>query len=197
MSTIPTFSWEPSRDPYLLDTLSYTLYISEDSTFSREVMIFENITDTEYPLTFENELVDNTLYFWKVKCTDRQGHEVWGSNSYVSPWKFIVGSLPGLLSSDVERIPGEFVFHPIYPNPFNNMAIIQYELPVQSSVELDVYNLRGQKIMTIFQGNQPPGTYSVLWNGRDENQRRVSSGIYIFYFKAGMQRFTQKALLLK
>lgn len=76
-------------------------------------------------------------------------------------------------------IPGKFSLEQNYPNPFNPTTNISYSLPVKSNVTLEVYNLIGQKISTLVQGEIEAGKHSVDFNGSG-----ISSGIYLFRLTA-------------
>jgi hypothetical protein len=83
----------------------------------------------------------------------------------------------------VEKNPGtqpdDFELFESYPNPFNSNAVIEYEIPVSSEVELTIYNIRGEWIKTLVKKSLPPGRYQIQWDGTRENGLPVSSGPYI------------------
>ena len=66
------------------------------------------------------------------------------------------------------------------PNPFYTSTVISYNLPEEKNISLEVYNIKGQRIKTLYNGNATIGEYQVTWNGTDENNRKVSSGIYFY-----------------
>lgn len=66
-----------------------------------------------------------------------------------------------------------------YPNPFNSQIQIEYSIPNQGKVEVSIYNILGQKITTIFNDYKESGNYRVVWNGKDELNNSISSGLYI------------------
>ena len=84
-----------------------------------------------------------------------------------------------------------------YPNPFNPTTTISYQLPENSEVELTIYNLKGQKVQTLVNEVLPAGNNSVIWNGKDSNDKRVGSGIYFYKLKAGDYEKVRKMVLLK
>ena len=84
-----------------------------------------------------------------------------------------------------------------YPNPFNPSTTISYSIPTDGNVELIVYNIRGQKVKTLVKGTQPAGVYNVTWNGKDENGRSVSSGVYFYKLRSSGKTAVKKMLLLK
>lgn len=84
-----------------------------------------------------------------------------------------------------------------YPNPFNPTVNISYNLPNDSSVSLEIFNLKGQKIKTILTENQKAGNHQTIWQGKDENEKRVSSGIYFYKLKTDLNEKIKKIMLMK
>ena len=67
--------------------------------------------------------------------------------------------------------------------------------PVHTS--LVVYNLAGQKVRILLDEEMIPGDYQAIWDGKDDNDKKVSSGIYFYRFKAGDNSETKKMIMLK
>jgi hypothetical protein len=95
------------------------------------------------------------------------------------------------------RIPESFVLGQNYPNPFNMQTEIYYELSNSSYVELDIYNILGQRIRQLVSEHKDAGVYQVSWDGRDETGREVASGIYLYRLSAGSFIETKKMNILK
>jgi len=83
------------------------------------------------------------------------------------------------------------------PNPFQGHTAIRYQLPSQSPVILNIYNISGQLVKTLVDAKQPPGHYNLIWNGRDNSNRSVSAGVYFYRLNAGDVNLTKKMVLLK
>ena len=79
-----------------------------------------------------------------------------------------------------------------YPNPFNSTAILSYDVPKASDVELKMYNLVGEVVTVLHEGRKAPGRYSVEWNASNQ-----ASGTYFVVMNADGVMRTQKLLLLK
>ena len=94
-------------------------------------------------------------------------------------------------------VPLTYRLLPNYPNPFNPGTTVQFEVPEPGKVSLVVYNLLGQKVRTLAEGEFTPGRYHRRWDGTDETGQPVASGIYLLYFKAGDYRQTRRMLLLR
>lgn len=86
-----------------------------------------------------------------------------------------------------------------YPNPFNPSTIISFSIKQNKQYELSIYNLKGQKVKTFTFLNRELGTSerSVVWDGTDQNNKPVSSGIYFAKLKSGKIEASCKMLLLK
>ncbi len=76
--------------------------------------------------------------------------------------------------------PNGFALYSNFPNPFNPTTTITYDLSRAGQVSLDVYDMLGQKITSLFDGGQPAGSYSYAWDGRDARGNVVSSGVYFY-----------------
>ncbi len=85
-----------------------------------------------------------------------------------------------------------------YPNPFSGSTVIAYRLSVSGKVVLKVYDITGHEIQTLVNENQPAGEHLVVWDGTDENNQPVGSGIYFYKIKT-VKDFSQtkRMLLLK
>jgi hypothetical protein len=86
---------------------------------------------------------------------------------------------------------------PNYPNPFNPETQIEYYLPTAENLTINVYNILGSKITTLFRGKQTAGSHTIAWNGTDELGNPVASGIYFYQMTAKNFSQTRKMMLLK
>jgi hypothetical protein len=91
------------------------------------------------------------------------------------------------------------VFEPprIYPNPFSKEAKLFFRLASTSEVILTVYNARGQWIRDLFWGNRSAGPQTIVWNGLDDTNNPVASGVYVLVFQHEGKKYYRKMLLLK
>jgi len=84
-----------------------------------------------------------------------------------------------------------------YPNPFNPETKIALELPEPGQVKLEIYNIKGQKVITLLDCYMDSGRSETLWNGRDNNKKSVSSGIYFYKLSTKDDTIMKKMLMLK
>ena len=94
-------------------------------------------------------------------------------------------------------VPTEFALKQNFPNPFNPETVIRYQLPVNSEVQLTVYDLRGREVKELVSGRTPAGTHHIIWNGTDAHGQPVASGMYLYQLKTVNIVKTKKLVLLK
>ncbi|MEJ2050624.1 MAG: T9SS type A sorting domain-containing protein, partial [Calditrichota bacterium] len=95
------------------------------------------------------------------------------------------------------QVPSVFDVKQNYPNPFNPNTTIKYQLPKTSEAELLIFNILGQRVRTLVKGKVQAGYYEAVWDGRNDLERQVASGIYIYRFKAADFQKTLKIILLR
>ena len=84
-----------------------------------------------------------------------------------------------------------------YPNPFNPTTRIAFSIPAASKVTLEVYNIKGQLVKTVADDHYEAGNYEILWEGKDNHNRSVGSGVYFYKLKTEQDQLINKMLLLK
>lgn len=97
----------------------------------------------------------------------------------------------------IENMPTTFELGQNYPNPFNPTTTIQYALPKPAYVELKIYNMLGQVVRMLVEGERGAGYHQAIWDGKDEEGRTVSTGIYLYQIKAGDFVKTMKMSFIK
>ena len=83
------------------------------------------------------------------------------------------------------------------PNPFNPETTIEYALPEASYVRVVIYNAMGQTVRTLMDGSQPAGYHRIIWDARDDQDRSVSGGIYLYRMTADGFTDTKRMILLR
>ncbi len=105
-----------------------------------------------------------------------------------------------LVPDDDPEEPDSLIFTQIsnYPNPFNPSTTFAYSIPKSGDVEIAVYNLKGQKVTSLVNDYIEQGNHRILWEGKDSNNKNVSSGVYFYQLKLnGKALKTSKCVLLK
>jgi hypothetical protein len=129
--------------------------------------------------------------------------ESWDKNhqlgTKIIPLTFCIDTTTSVQWIDAGK-PDKMVLLKNYPNPFNAVTSIQYavrgrQTPVRTTLRL--YNLLGQKVRTLVDAEMTPGSYQVIWDGKDDRGEEVASGVYLCRLKAGSHLETKKMVLLK
>lgn len=89
------------------------------------------------------------------------------------------------ITAEKPSIPKKYALYENYPNPFNPETTLQFDLPENSYVRLEIYNLLGQRIATLVDSHRPAGEYTQIWDGKDQRGNAVASGIYFYKLTAG------------
>ncbi|HPH60695.1 MAG TPA: CapA family protein, partial [Candidatus Syntrophosphaera sp.] len=84
----------------------------------------------------------------------------------------------------------------VYPNPFRDSAQLVFDVGGKGPVSLVVYNLRGQKVAVLAEGELPAGKHQLAWNGKDRQGHRVASGLYFIRLEQNGRAVSRKAVLL-
>jgi hypothetical protein len=141
---------------------------------------------------------DNHLAFATIKDDSTTGSKIPRSGTGTESFKvcFLVVSDVRETGGDVIK-PTDFSLSQNYPNPFNPTTNFQFTLPKSSHVKIEVFNIVGQKVATVVDGDMKPGEYTADWNGKDESGKTVSSGIYFYRMQAGDFSNMKKMVLIK
>jgi hypothetical protein len=97
----------------------------------------------------------------------------------------------------VVALPETYALYQNYPNPFNATTSIRYALPEDGRVSLKIFNILGQRVVTLVNERQPVGNYVVSWDGTNGSGSEVSSGIYFIRMEAGDFSRARKIVLLR
>ena len=111
------------------------------------------------------------------------------------PVTFIVDHVG--IEDGITLLPREFALDQNYPNPFNARTEIRYALPVDSDVQLEIYNILGQKVTTLADGKQKAGYHSLIWNGTTTSGDIAATGMYLYKLSTNEKTFVKKMLMLK
>jgi hypothetical protein len=101
--------------------------------------------------------------------------------------EFVPGTMKSGLNDEFEvgaNVPAAYALHQSYPNPFNPTTMIQYELPEASIVKLTVYNVIGQEIAVLVNGQLEAGYQSIEWNANNASGTQLASGLYLYRLDA-------------
>jgi agmatine/peptidylarginine deiminase len=101
-------------------------------------------------------------------------------------------------SSEIVQTKPKNLLYQNYPNPFNPSTTISFSVPQTSPfVTLKIFNIKGQKVRTLFKGKAEEGKHTVTWNGTNDDNQQVSSGIYFYKLKTNNYTEVKKCILMK
>jgi len=103
---------------------------------------------------------------------------------------------PGMSVINV-ALPVAFNLYNAYPNPFNPVTTLRYDLPENGLVNIIIYDILGRRVKTLISQTQTAGNRSVQWNATNDYGKPVSAGVYLYQIRAGKHISTKKMLLLK
>jgi hypothetical protein len=101
---------------------------------------------------------------------------------------------PGKEDDDAEN---RFTLHEAYPNPFNPVTVISFDLPARARVRLSVYDVAGREVRVLADEILDAGTKRFVWDGRNARGEEVSSGVYFYRLTAGDRTATKKMVLIR
>lgn len=100
-------------------------------------------------------------------------------------------------TSSIKQKPSSFALGNNYPNPFNPVTTIAFDLPSNGYVNLDIYDISGRRVKTLVNKNMDAGRYHIVLDGHDEYGNEVASGTYFYRIKTGSFRNIKKMVLLR
>ncbi|MBN1780321.1 T9SS type A sorting domain-containing protein [bacterium] len=120
---------------------------------------------------------------------------VWKQTDYQG-YLFFTDSCPAAVEEE-KTLPEQHGMLQNFPNPFNPGTTISYELPGQTHVKLQIYDIQGRLIKTLVSEIQPEGAYSVMWDGSDHANARAGSGVYFCRLTTDNFTLERKLIVLK
>jgi hypothetical protein len=181
-------TWNAVTDPNIA---GYNVYRSQWENGEYLKLNLNPITETHFS---DITLPDTNTYWYYVSAifTNNQ----WVAESFASNKDH--GNVSSVSVTDGNSIiPAQFFLTQNYPNPFNPTTSISFGLPKDSDVKVEVFNLLGQKVRTLLNGQERAGYKTIIWDGKDEAGKGVASGVYFYKVNAGNFNDTKKMTLLK
>ncbi len=97
----------------------------------------------------------------------------------------------------VNKNPSIYSLSQNFPNPFRSRTEIMYSLPVGGNVEINIYNITGQKVRILVNSNQNSGYYHIIWDGKDDMGKGVGSGIYYYELRTKGYKSRKKIEIIR
>lgn len=176
-------TWNPVN---INDLGLYNVYRATDASMSDAVLVGQTgmaeFTDNEV------DMHTTATYYYAVSGVDIHANEGEASEAV---------SVAVLSAGDEVLLPTEVSLSQNYPNPFNPTTSIEFALPAAIDVRIVVYDIAGREIATLVNDHLSAGFHSVRWNGRNNNNISVASGVYIYQLKAGNRVITKSMTYLR
>jgi hypothetical protein len=173
-------NWEsPANIPNSMTLTGYKIYKNDQSITN--LIETTNYTDTDITL-------GNTYHYYITAIYTNPEGESDSSNVITLNYTNI---------TDTIEIPQKTKLHNNYPNPFNPSTAISFDLSSENLVNIEIYNSKGQKIKSLINKTYAPGKYTLIWAGKDDYNKQVTSGIYFYKIKSGSYTHTKKMILMK
>lgn len=164
--------------------VTYRIQIATDSLFTSIVFDTSNVSRDSLRLR-SGILILNTKYFWRVNATNITGTGLWST-----VWNFRTSSVGINIFGNV--IPDEFKLYNNYPNPFNPVTKIKFDVASVGDVKMVVYDIMGREVQTLVNERLHPGTYEATFDGS-----QLTSGVYFYKIQAGDFMDTKRMLMIK
>jgi hypothetical protein len=170
-------------------------YIEEIYPYVNEIIAADDLAaaqDPNYNSTYYNILWEelDSLTISVLHCAIIDLASIWQT-------AWINAGSPTLLSNDEQSIPNVYVLYENYPNPFNPVTTLRYDLPENGHVNITMYDMLGRQVKTLINHTQDAGYRSVIWNATNDYGKPVSAGIYLYQIQTGEFMQTKKMVLLK
>ena len=167
--------------------------VVEDS-ISKYIFDHEDDDDNTAVVDFSNWLEQKADTFYYEESPGVHYNNIFNNTLFN-----IFASIPGPNSSvkyHNRKKNESFLLNQNYPNPFNSATTIAYTLANASTVTIEIYDVLGKKIRTLFHDKQNSGQYSVNWNGKNALGNKTSSGVYFYKINTKNFSATRKMVLL-
>jgi hypothetical protein len=142
-------------------------------------------------ITYDIMLNAGEHHNWALTATNGEEYILEGSGELVVP------SEDRFTLERKTTVPVTFTLHQNFPNPFNPITTLRYDLPSDALVTLSIYDMLGREITQLVNTTQQAGFKSVQWDATDSMGRAVSAGVYLYQIQAGEFIQTKKMVLLK
>ena len=101
------------------------------------------------------------------------------------------------VANESEAAPSRLAIYENYPNPFTHTTLVPFDLPEAGPMTLTVYDVLGQRVRVLAEGERAAGPHSATWDGRDASGQAVASGVYVCTLRAAGTVVTRKLLVVR
>jgi hypothetical protein len=182
----------------LRSTTRDSLYIQIASFMDNKELIGQgNNSSGKIYEYLDQDVIPNINYWYNIVNIDYSGKEAYygpvsGSLASIHDYLFLIDDM---------RIPDHYKLYNNFPNPFNSGTSIQFDVPDeqagQNAITIAVFDIAGRKVSEIFNGSLNPGKYQIRWNGKNESDMDMASGLYILSLHSQSYFSSKKMILLR
>ena len=177
----PLFNWPVSTD--------VNFQLASDIDFKN--LIVDSVISNNYILLSQSfSVTDTTAYFWRIKPTNQSNYD--GIFVFNQVQRVVTD-----VGEDIDLLPKDFSISQNYPNPFNPTTTLKFSLPTNSNVQMEIYNINGQKIRTLTNRVYSAGEHFIDWDATDDFHNKVATGIYLMKFSTDTYTRSVKMVLMK
>ncbi len=183
VSLTPLFTWGPTGWPYF-----YTIQVARDANFLNLTRSDSMLTVTELQVPDTTELLELTTYFWRVRGVNGMGNGPFSLIRF-----FVTTTITGTVNTS--EIPERFNLYQNFPNPFNPVTKIKFDLPRvsgNSSLKVEVYSINGELVKELLNTDYAAGRWELSFDAS-----QLASGIYFYKISASQFTQTRKMILIK
>jgi len=168
--------------------VEYTTETSEEQLFF--LMVYSNTNGETVTFKLYSEDIDSVLDVSNLVVFSAGD----GIGTVDEPYEFIANYY---INSVTSVVPERFNLLTSYPNPFNNLTNIQFELTEDTFVQLSVFNVNGERVAILVNERKPAGDYIVSWNSKNASGADCPSGEYIIQLVTNNEQYRCKVTLIK
>ena len=207
MAVYNTILWnnQPS-DIWAVDSTKINIAYSDVTTFwsgqgnISADPLFVDVTTQNYHLDELSPCIDVGKNSYVQVDTDLEGHiRIWDGGSGENIVDMGCYEYGAPIYAVDEEIPEEnsITLMKNFPNPFRDETTISFYLPYSQKATVEIYNIKGQKVKTIFNNEIQAGFHTVSWNGTDKQKHEVANGIYFYVLKSVEHKIVKKLLFMR
>ena len=163
---------------------SFRIVISADSTFATSIIDSSGLPSTKYSVP-SGKLQYGIKYFWRVNASNPNVAGPWSQ-----VWNFrVILTGAGIIGNDIPKV---FKLYENYPNPFNPVTKIKFDLPQNAFVKIRIFDIVGREVSSLVNNELKAGTYESQFNAGN-----LSSGTYFYRIEAGNFTDVKRMVLIK
>ena len=175
--------WEDYRNSYYNSDIYAQRYSADGTAIGNNFLVTEKTKKNQ--LSPDVKLWQGRIYnVWRSNHVGGTGYDIWAN---VLDW-----NTPTVVTDNSNQILNTFQLFQNYPNPFNPSTTISFALPKAQKVTIDLFDLSGRHIKTIYSGIKTAGGHEISFNAGG-----LSSGVYLYRIKAGKYSAVRRMTLLK